>query len=100
MTYRKAKWDYEKEERERITHILKIQRGGTSQYAEKKTAVNIAHQLKITEEIYQDTESRLEKQTHLLDKAKGELSGHRKGTSEQHPLSKEGRAQDWSGHGK
>ena len=85
------------------------------------------HQLKITEgEMYQDTESKLEKCTHFLDRAKHELLGHRKtGNSKGHSLSGEvrsglvrtgnferkqasnryllsgeGKGQDWSGHGK
>src|SRR5260221_13906015 len=76
---------------------------------------------------YQDMESKLEKHTHMLGSAKGELSGHRKmGTSRDthvlgrsevrwlrpgqgterkqaskgHSLSGEGRGWDWSEHGK
>ena len=70
----KGKVRLQKEKRERITHILEIQRG-TSQYTKKKTVMN-THQLKITGS-HQDMESRLEKQTHFLNRAKGELSGHR-----------------------
>jgi len=87
------------------------------------------HQLKITEgEMYQDTESKLEKCTHFLERANNELLGHRKtGNSKGHSLSREvrsglvrtgnferkqasnryllpgeGKGQDWSlaGHGK
>ena len=76
--------------------------------------------------MYQDTESKLEKCTHSLDRAENELLGHRKtGNSKGHSLSGEVRSglvrtgnleskqasnryllpgeckgQDWSGHGK
>ena len=75
--------------------------------------------------MYQDTESKLEKCTYFLDRAKNKVLGHRKtGNSKGHSLSgevrsglvrtgnerkqaskrcllpREGKGQDWLGHGK
>ena len=66
---------------ERRTHFLKIYgaRGSTHQYTGKRTTGD-HHQLKITDrKIHQNMADKLEKHTHLLDRAKGDLSGHEKG---------------------
>ena len=78
VVYRKAKVRLQKEEEwDRRTHFLKIQRGSKVS-TQKRTQLG-TYCLKVTEGgIYQDMESKLEKHTHLLVRAKGELLGHRK----------------------